>query len=228
MSGGVWMSSVERVKQRQKPEDSRLQLEGELYGCIDTLNMLSNSYESGIIDASTYQKQLEWHIKRIVSIRSKLEEKGFDLKKFLEENQILEKYPRASAKLRLAASDGVTVRSEDEIPIEALKVSPSSLASRTAEIISNLITLIDSLQLKDYARVDIVVPILDELLLQLENFPGLEGRDYWVYKEASKWRDKLNDLPPDMILEQEDAKKMEYEAYRWYRDFKQRLKDLNI
>lgn len=222
------MNAVEGVKPRQKRENARLQLEGELYGCIATLNMLSSSYESGLIDAATYQKQLEWHIKRIVNIRSKLEDEGFDLKKFLEENQILEKYPYASAKLRLAASDGVTVRSEDEIPMEALKVSPSSLASRTADIISNLITLIDSLQLKDYARIDIVVPILDELLLQLEKFPGLNGTEYWVYKEASKWRDRLKDLPPDMILEQEDAKKMEYEAYRWYRDFKQRLKDLNV
>lgn len=222
------MSAVKKVEQRQKPEDSRLKLEGELYGCIATLNMLSNSYENGLIDASMYWKQLEWHIRQIVRIRSDLEKKNFDLKKFLEENQILEKYPRASAKLRLVASDGVTVRSEDEIPIEALKVSPSSLASITAEVISNLITLIDSLQLKDYARIDVVVPILDELLLQLEKFPGLEGKNYWVYKEASRWRDRLKDLPPDMILEQEDAKKMEYEAYRWYRDFKQRLKDLSI
>jgi len=222
------MSTVEGVKPRQKREDTRLQLEGELYGCIATLNMLSDCYESGLIDANMYQKQLEWHIKRIVNIRSKLEEKGFNLKKFIEENQILEKYPHASVKLRLAASDGVTVRSEDEILIEAFKVSPSSLASRTADIITNLLTLIDSLQLIDYARIDIIVPILDELLLQLENFPGLEGKEYWVYKEASKWRNRLKDLPPDMMLEQEDAKKMEYEAYRWYRDFKQRLKDLNI
>lgn len=222
------MSVAEKMKPRHGGENLRLQLEGELYGCIATLDMLSKVYESGLIDADTYRRQLEWHIKRIVNVRSRLEKEGFDLRKFVEENQILKDYPLASAKLHLIASDGVTIRSEDEIPMEALKVSPSILASKTADIISNLITLMDSLQLKDYARVDVIVPILDELLLQLEKFPGLNGTEYWVYKEAKVWRDKLKDLPPDMILEEEDAKKMGYNAYRWYRDFKQRLKDLTL
>lgn len=222
------MSTSENVKPHERDVNSRLQLEGELYAYIATLNMLDRSYENGLIDASTYKNQLEQHIRDIMEIRSRLEKEGFDLKRFLEENQILEKYPYASAKLRLASSDGITIRPADEIPMEALRVSPSSLASKTADVISNLITLSDSLQLTDYARIDIIVPILDELLLQLEKFPGLDGKEYWVYKEASKWRDRLKDLPPDMVLEREDARKMEYDAYRWYRDFKQRLKDLNI
>nr|HDO81019.1 hypothetical protein [Candidatus Bathyarchaeota archaeon] len=221
------MKVAEKAKERQRG-NNQLSLEGELYACIATLDMLSSSYENGLIDAITYQKQLEWHIKQIINVRSKLESKGFDLKKFLEENGILEKYPYASSRLRLAASDGVTVRSEDEIPMEALRVSPSALASRTADVISNLITLIDSLQLTDYARIDIIVPLLDELALQLEKFPGLEGENYWVYKEVVDWRNRLKDLPPDLVLDQEDAKKMEYDAYRWYRDFKQRLKDLSL
>ena len=49
-----------------------------------------------------------------------------------------------------------------------------------------------------------------------------------VYKEVVDWRNRLKDLPPDLVLDQEDAKKMEYDAYRWYRDFKQRLKDLSL
>ena len=217
-----------REKKRKESEsEDQLELEAELYSCIATLDMLGRSYDNGLIDASTYSRQMRAYIQRIISVREKLEVRGFDLARFIEREKIIEKYPNAAVKLRIVKLDETVMRPEEEIPLEIVKFSPAKLATETADLVSNFITLIDCVQLGDYARIDNIVPIMDDIILLLENFQGLNDKNYWVYKEITAWRDKLKNEPPDLVIDAEDAKKIEYDAVRWFKDFRQRLRHLD-
>ncbi|MGQ9719743.1 MAG: hypothetical protein ACUVXA_00270 [Candidatus Jordarchaeum sp.] len=217
-------------KSREKPEknyqENQWELEAELYSCIATLDMLGKNYENGLIDAATYSRQMRAYVQKIISVRKKLEEQGFNLTRFIEEEQIIKNFPNASAKLRIVKIDETEMRPEEEIPLEIVKLSPAKLLTETADLVSNFITLIDCVQLGDYARIDNIVPIMDDIILLIENFTGLNDKDYWVYKEILAWRDKLKNEPPDLVIDSEDAKKIEYDAVRWFKDFRQRLKQL--
>ncbi|MEM3526671.1 MAG: hypothetical protein QXV37_04575 [Candidatus Jordarchaeaceae archaeon] len=220
------MAEKPREKQSEEELEKQLELEAELYSCIATLDMLGKSYNNGLIDAATYSLQMKAYIQKIIEVRKNLERIGFDLAKFIENEKIIEKYPDAAVKLRIVKADENVMRPEEEIPLEILKLSPAKLATETADLVSNFITLIDCVQLGDYARIDNIVPIMDEIILLLENYTGLNDKNYWVYKEVTAWRDKLKDKPPDMVIDSEDAKKIEYDAVRWFKDFRQRLRQL--
>jgi hypothetical protein len=215
-----------RGKQLKNDLEEHLELEAELYSCIATLDMLGKNYDNGLIDASTYSRQMRAYIQKIIDVRKKLEEKGFDLSKFIEREKIIENYPNAAVKLRIVKSDETVMRPEEEIPLEIVKFSPAKLATETADLVTNFITLIDCVQLGDYARVDNIVPIMDDIILLMENYTGLNDKNYWVYKEITAWRDKLKNEPPDLVIDSEDAKKIEYDAVRWFKDFRQRIRQL--
>ncbi|MEM3562157.1 MAG: hypothetical protein QXR19_02895 [Candidatus Jordarchaeaceae archaeon] len=222
------MKTAEKSRGKQSKNDleEHLELEAELYSCIATLDMLGKNYDNGLIDASTYSRQMRAYIQKIIDVRKKLEEKGFDLSKFIEQEKIIENYPNAAVKLRIIKSDETVMRPEEEIPLEIVKFSPAKLATETADLVTNFITLIDCVQLGDYARVDNIVPIMDDIILLMENYTGLNDKNYWVYKEITAWRDKLKNEPPDLVIDSEDAKKIEYDAVRWFKDFRQRIRQL--
>ncbi len=222
------MKTAEKSRGKQSKNDleEHLELEAELYSCIATLDMLGKNYDNGLIDASTYSRQMRAYIQKIIDVRKKLEEKGFDLTKFIEQEKIIENYPNAAVKLRIVKSDETVMRPEEEIPLEIVKFSPAKLATETADLVTNFITLIDCVQLGDYARVDNIVPIMDDIILLMENYTGLNDKNYWVYKEITAWRDKLKNEPPDLVIDSEDAKKIEYDAVRWFKDFRQRIRQL--
>ncbi|MEM2133760.1 MAG: hypothetical protein Q6366_009275 [Candidatus Freyarchaeota archaeon] len=222
------MKTAEKSRGKQSKNDleEHLELEAELYSCIATLDMLGKNYDNGLIDASTYSRQMRAYIQKIIDVRKKLEEKGFDLSKFIEQEKIIENYPNAAVKLRIVKSDETVMRPEEEIPLEIVKFSPAKLATETADLVTNFITLIDCVQLGDYARVDNIVPIMDDIILLMENYTGLNDKNYWVYKEITAWRDKLKNEPPDLVIDSEDAKKIEYDAVRWFKDFRQRIRQL--
>lgn len=222
------MKMAEKPREKQSVGDleRQLELEAELYSCIATLDMLGKNYNNGLIDATTYSLQMKAYIQKIIEVRKKLEERGFDLTQFIEREKIIENYPDAAVKLRIVKADENVMRPEEEIPLEIVKLSPAKLATETADLVSNFITLIDCVQLGDYARIDNIVPIMDDIILLLENYKGLNDKNYWVYKEITAWRDKLKDEPPDLVIDSEDAKKIEYDAVRWFKDFRQRLRQL--
>ena len=87
-----------------------------------------------------------------------------------------------------------------------------------------MIELIDLAKLRSVARIDLIVPNLDDILLLLENFPGF-GKDYWAYVEIERWRDNLKKESPDKIIDEEMAKNLEYNAVRWLNDFRRRLRE---
>jgi len=212
-------SSVKLVKRKLTPE--QLECEAELYACIATLNSLVNNFERGNIDVSTYKRQVQSLIEDIMKSKVKLESTGISMEEFLREEGIVEQYPFACEKFQLLESPETL-----ESFIESLAVTKADVASGTAEIVTNLITLCDYTKLGgDMARVESLLPLVDELLSLLQNFPTTR-KDYWGLSLLGDWHKRLSSLPYDAVLAPDQTKKLETDAVRLFNDFKRRLREI--
>jgi hypothetical protein len=160
-------------------------------------------------------------------VRIKLDTLNFSLDKFIKKEKIIEKFPYGAERLRVAEGNIPSMPASGEASIDTIGpsfVSVSNIAAKTADVVADMIELIDLAKLRSVARIDLIVPNLDDILLLLENFPGF-GKDYWAYVEIERWRDNLKKESPDKIIDEEMAKNLEYNAIRWLNDFRRRLRE---
>ncbi len=207
---------------------SRVELEADLYAITATLDTLTKSFNEGELDPYIYKKQLRSLIRDAFKTRMQLDKLNFQLEPFLNREKIIEKFPYGAERLRLAAgSTEESMPPSGEVSVETIGpsfISVSGIAAKAADIVADLIELIDVVKLRSVARTDILVPNLDDMLLLLEKFPGF-GKDYWSYKEIERWRDTLKKEAPDKVIGDETAKQLEFEAVRWLKDFRRRLRE---
>jgi hypothetical protein len=209
---------------REKGQD---ELEAELFATIATLDTLTKSLIEGDLDPTLYKRQLRSLMRDAFKARMKLDKMNFDVDMFVKNEKIIEKYPHGAERLRLAEGRMPSMPNSDEVSVETIGpsfVSVSNIAAKTADVVANMIELIDLAKLRSVARIDLIVPNLDDILLLLEKFPGF-GKDYWVYKEIERWRDNLKKESPDKVIDEEMAKNLEYNAVRWLNDFRRRLRE---
>ena len=197
--------------------DRDIDAEANLYACIATLDSLVRFFEEGKIDPATYKRQLQSLLRDLFKFQSMLRERGIDMQHFIEKERLREQFPLAFKRLETPPVEG-------EKPIGVLE-SPTAVAYKAAEIVADLITIIDAAKLEMVATAKMLVPLIEDALILLEAFPGLD-KDYWVLESMKKWRDYLANLPPEQTLPPEDVKKLEFEAVRWLNDFRGRLKTL--
>jgi hypothetical protein len=203
---------------------SQIELEAELFSCIATIDNLSHSFADGILDPGMYRRQLRSLIRDAFKTRFELQKKGFDLDSFLEREKIVQKYPYGSEKLRFA--EGVAPIPIDEsvetfaMPFGEMK----SLPAKSADFVAGAIELIDLLRLGSVARIDLIVPNLDEMADILIKYPGY-GKESDVVKEIDNWKEMLAAKPPDEVLEEGLIKRLEFEAVRWLNGFRRSLRN---
>lgn len=202
---------------------SQFELEAELYSCIATIDNLSNSFTDGILDPGMYRRQLRALIRDAFKARFQLTKKGFNLEGFLEREEIVKKYPYGAEKLRFAEGVGPSSSGSSEtfaMPFDEMK----SLPAKSADFVAGAIELIDLLRLGSVARVDLIVPNLDDMEDILKAYPGFgEGSD--IVKEIINWKEMLEAKPPDEVLEEGLIKRLEFEAVRWLNSFRRSLRD---
>jgi len=203
---------------------SQLELEAELFSCIATIDNLSHSFADGILDPGMYRRQLRSLIRDAFKTRFQLQKKGFDLDSFIEREKIVQKYPYGAEKLRFA--EGVAPIPIDEsvetfaMPFSDMKILPA----KSADFVAGAIELIDLLRLGSVARVDLIVPNLDEMADILINYPGY-GKESDIVKEINNWKGMLEAKPPDEVLEEGLIKRLEFEAVRWLNGFRRSLRN---
>ncbi|TFF86543.1 MAG: hypothetical protein EU551_01155 [Promethearchaeota archaeon] len=209
-----------KIKLRKKiNKEDQLQIEAEFYSCIATLNSVVKNFEEGKLDPPTYKRQLRSLMRDAFKSQLELKEFDYNLEEFLKNEKIIEKFPFAAQKLRFADKTTLEIS-----PLDIAVVSTAQIASMSSDLVSHFITISDYTKL-DMAKVNSIIPILDDILLILAKFPAF-GMDYWVYKAASQWREKLSLLNPNEILDEDDNNKLEFDVVRWAQDFKRRLQDL--
>jgi len=203
---------------------SQFELEAELFSCIATIDNLSNSFTDGILDPGMYRRQLRALIRDAFKARFQLQKKGFDLDSFLAREEIVKKYPYGAEKLRMAEGVAPIPLSESvetfAMPFGEMK----SLPAKSADFVAGAIELIDLLRLGSVARVDLIVPNLDEMEDILVNYPGF-GKGSDIVQEINNWKEMVAAKPPDEVLEEGLIKRLEFEAVRWLNSFRRSLRD---
>ena len=196
-----------------------LNKQAELYACIATLESIIISFKEARIAPTTYKRQVRALMRSAFKAKSGLEELNIDVTRFLEDEGITREFPLAVAKLKLAEGETGAL-------LEILTASPATIAAKTLDITTNLITVMDLTRLKDIARIDMIVPRLDELLRIMKRFPGFNG-EYWVIKEIKERRDRLMSRKPSDIISEEEAERLGFQADRWLKDFGGKLKEVS-
>ncbi|MGC9780139.1 MAG: hypothetical protein HZR80_12920 [Candidatus Heimdallarchaeota archaeon] len=203
---------------------SQLELEAELFSCIATIDNLSHSFTDGILDPGMYRRQLRALIRDAFKARFQLQKKGFDLDSFLNREKVVEKYPYGAEKLRFA--EGVVpIPIDESVETVAMPFSQmKNLPAKSADYVAGAIELIDLLRLRSVARVELIVPNLDEMEDILADYPGY-GSDSETVKEIINWKEMLAVKPPDEVLEEGLIKRLEFEAVRWLNSFRRSLRN---
>lgn len=202
---------------------SQLELEAELFSCIATIDNLSQSFHDGILDPGMFRRQLRALIRDAFKARFQLQKMGFNLDGFLDKEDIIKKYPFGAEKLRFA--EGVTPITMNEnietvaMPFQQMK----NLPAKSADFVATAIELIDLLRLGSVARVELVVPNLDEIEEILIEYPGY-GKESEMVKEVQNWKKMIEAKPPDEVLEEGLIKRLELEAVRWLNSFRRALR----
>ncbi|MFX1485560.1 MAG: hypothetical protein ACFFBS_00355 [Promethearchaeota archaeon] len=207
--------------QRLSPSQRKyvLDKQAELYACIATLESIIESFKEARIEPAMYKRQVRALMTGAFKAKGRLEELNIDVAKFLEDEGIVREFPLAINKLKLAEGETGAL-------LEILTASPATVASKTLDITTNLITVMDLTRLKDVARVDMLVPRLDELLSIMKRFPGFNAK-YWVIKEIEEWRDRLKSRKPSETVSEEEAERLGFQADRWLKDFEAKLKEVS-
>ena len=202
---------------------SQLELEAELFSCIATIDNLSHSFADGLLDPGMYRRQIRSLIRDAFKSRFQLQRMGFDLDSFIEREEIVKKYPYGAEKLRFA--EGVAPIPIDE-SVETVAMpfaSMKNLPAKSADFVATAIELIDLLRLGSLARVELIVPNLDEMEEILDDYPGF-GSDCDSVKEIKNWKEMLEKRPPDEVLDDGLIKRLEFEAVRWLNGFRRALR----
>ncbi|MHA2502332.1 MAG: hypothetical protein ACXAE3_05655 [Candidatus Kariarchaeaceae archaeon] len=203
--------------QSRKQKDP-LEIEADLYTAIATMDKLSTYFDKGYIGETLYRRQLKACVNDVYKARIALTEKGFDLDAFVARENLEEKFPEGLRRLDLVegASGGT-----DMVDFTGLKEIPG----RVADYVANSIELIDLLKLRSVAKVEYIVPLLDEMFETLTNFPSI-SKDHWSITEINGWRSELLGEQPSKVLPEEKCEKLEFDASRWLSDFRNKLKEL--
>lgn len=202
---------------------SQLELEAELFSCIATIDNLSQSFADGILDPGMYRRQLRALIRDAFKSRFQLQKMGFNLDDFLNREEIIKKYPYGSEKLRFA--EGVVpISLNTEIETVAMPFKDmKNLPAKSADFVAGAIELIDLLRLGSVARIELIVPNLDEMEEILIEYPGY-GAEHEIVKEIQNWKEMLEAKPPDEVLEEGLIKRLEFEGVRWLNSFRRSLR----
>ncbi len=202
---------------------SQIELEAELFSCIATIDNISQSFADGILDPGMYRRQLRSLIRDAFKARFRLQKLGFNLDGFLDRESIVQKYPFGAEKLRFA--EGVApIPIGDNVETVAMPFQQmKNLPAKTADFVAGAIELIDLLRLRSVARIELIVPNLDDMEDILKAYPGF-GPESDVVKEIINWKQMLETKPPDEVLEDGLIKRLEFEAVRWLNSFRRSLR----
>jgi hypothetical protein len=199
----------------------QLEIEADLYADIATLNSLMSSFEKGNTDIATYKRQVQSLITDVTKCKIMLEKTGITMQEFIREEKIMEQYPLVCEKFKSLESDETLVSF-----IESLSVTKADVASGTAMIVTDLITLSDYAKLGgDVAKVESLIPIIEGLVKLLQDFPTTR-KDYWGLALLKDWNTRLSVLPVDAVLNANEARRLETDVNRILDDFKRRLREI--
>ena len=200
----------------KKERERIITREGELYASIATLDFLTVEFTvHATVPPEMYRRYLRSLLRSVEKAQHALEQLGIGVSDFVEREKMAQCFPRGTEILEKHLK-GVLVIPSYDLP---------QLPSKSAKFVSTCIELIDLLRLGELARVELLIPLLDDLARVLESISFIGG-DYWSVKEIQEWIKTLELERPETILSESLAGTLELQADRWLRDFKNQLSNI--
>lgn len=203
---------------RSRRQKDPLQVEADLFAAIATMDKLSKYFDKGLVEETLYRRQLKSCISDVFKARMQLENSGFSIQDFVAREDLVAKYPEGMRRLDLMEG-----HSEDSVSLEYKELK--ELPAKSADYVANAIELLDLLKLKSVARIEFIVPLLDEMHSILSQFPSI-GNDHWTVTEMTGWRSKLIDEKPSKVLSEDECERLEFDGARWLNEFRRVIKEL--
>jgi len=211
------------VRERPRKKKHRAPvLKAELFGTIATLDSIVEKFEDGDLPPAIYKRQFRSLVRDTLTTRQLLESEGESWDGFVEEEKLTERFPMAVEKLQIGER-----APEGEKTVELQAQASAKMAAKAADIVSDLITLIDIAKLGDVARMSLIVPLIDDAIILLTKYPNFPP-EYWILVGLKEWRNLLQGRDPKETLSEEEAKQLEFQAVRWLNDFKRRLREMAV
>ncbi len=205
-----------RTKLSKKDRERILGHEGDVYASVATLNFLTLEFtEHGTVPPDKYRRFLRSLLNNIEKAKHELEQLGIVFSDFLEHEELIQQFPKGIEILEKHLHGILIVPSRDL----------TQLPRKSAKFVGTCIELIDLLRLGELARVELLLPLLDDLARVLESISFI-GDDYWSVKIIREWIKTLELESPETILNENLARMLELQADRWLRDFKNQLDNL--
>ncbi|MFX0008766.1 MAG: hypothetical protein ACFE9R_00505 [Candidatus Hermodarchaeota archaeon] len=155
------MSNIKKVSE---------ELKSELFALINTIIRLDNKYLEGVLDETFFKKSLKSAINNLLKIQFKIQEENLSLKDLLEEMEFMQDYNKAISIINNASSLDFDT---SEYP-KSISSSILQIPSASSEITSSFITLMDGLKLVEQENYELIFNLFQDLLKNLDKFPGLE------------------------------------------------------
>ena len=146
------------------------ELKSELFALINTIIRLDNKYLEGVLDETFFKKSLKSAINSLLKIQFKIQEENLSLKDLLEEMEFMQDYNKAISIINNASSLDFDI---NEYP-KSISSSILQIPSASSEITSSFITLMDGLKLVEKENYELIINLFQDLLKNLDKFPGLE------------------------------------------------------
>ncbi|MFX1562418.1 MAG: hypothetical protein ACFFDP_03840 [Promethearchaeota archaeon] len=213
------MAVRERVRRKQERVP---QLKAELYGTIATLDSIVQKFEEGELSPTLYKRQFRSLVRDTLTTRQLLEAEGASWEGFIKEERISERFPVAVDKLQIEER-----APKGEKTVELTAQASAKMAAKAADIVSNIITLIDIAKLGEVARMNLIIPLLDDSIILLTKYPNFPP-DYWILVAMKEWQNQLRQRDPHDTLSPDEAKQLEFQSVRWLNDFKRRLREMAV
>lgn len=200
----------------KKERERIIACEGDLYASIATLDFLTVELtEHATISPDKYRRYLRSLLRSADKAHHALEKLGIEVPDFIERENLAQHFPKGKEILDKHLKGILVIPSYDL----------TQLPRKSATFVSICIELIDLLRLGELARVELLLPLLDDLARVLESISFIGG-DYWSVKEIREWIKTLELERPATILSENLAGKLELQADRWLRDFKNQLSNI--
>ncbi len=205
-----------KAKLSQNDRERVLGSEGDVFASVATLNFLTLEFtEHGTVPPDKYRRFLRSLLNSIEKAKHDLEQLGIVFTDFLEREELAQHFPKGIEILEKHLHGILIVPSRDL----------TQLPRKSAKFVGTCIELIDLLRLGELARVELLLPLLDDLARVLESISFI-GDDYWSVKTIREWIKTLELQSPETILNENSARMMELQADRWLRDFNNQLDSL--
>jgi hypothetical protein len=196
-------------------KDKLSKIESEIFATVNTIIKLSNEYQQGNLKDTFFQRSIKNAMDNLIRINMKLNEENLQLSEMLEKMNFTQQYHNAISTINEASSlDFVNGTFPKSVSSSLLKIPGIS-----SEITSSFITLMDAIKLYEYDNFGLIQGLFQDLIQNLEKFPGLED----IKRNVIKNYNNLIRNKGKIAQNTQQRNKFVDEIYKVYKEFQKKL-----